>query len=77
MQISRFGMRVLVYANKTSNMLVRLVSVARSILDVKRQGGGGRGGGGGQRGRAIPECSDLTFSGISLQTNIANINKVV
>lgn len=75
MQISRFGMRVLGYANKTSNMLVRLVPVARSILDVKRQGGGG--GGGGQRGRAIPECSDLTFSGISLQTNIANINKVV
>lgn len=63
------------YANKTCNMLVRLVPVARSILDVKRQGGGGRGG--GQRGRAIPECSDLTFSGISLQTNIANINKVV
>lgn len=25
------------YANKTSNMLVRLLPVARSILDVKRQ----------------------------------------
>lgn len=38
---------------------------------------GAGGGGGGQRGRAIPERSDLTFSGISLQTNIATINKAV
>lgn len=36
-RISTFGMRVPGYANKTSNMLVRLAPVARSILDVKRQ----------------------------------------
>lgn len=32
------------YANKTSNMLVRLVPVVRSILDVKRQEAGKRRG---------------------------------
>lgn len=51
---------------KPSSMLTRCAQVARSILDVKRQ----EDGGGGQGGRAIPEHSDLTFSGISLQTTL-------
>lgn len=33
-------------------------------------------GGGGQRGRAVPERSDLTFSGISLQANVATIGLI-
>lgn len=66
------------YANKTHNMLVLLAPVALSILYVKRQEvrGGGGGSGGGERGRAIPEHSDLTFSGIYLQANIATMGLI-
>ena len=47
------------------NILVHLAPVADSILDVKRQEAVG-----------VGKSSDLTFSGISLPTNIATIGLI-